>query len=169
VNIFCDTSVLLAAAKSSACCLRSFSPASALPEESDRWQQASLRQPRSEGWKVIRIWQLPSAVYAALRCQLIAKATYLRLRLRFQSKSPKPASTASAALSRQCELTYITRRTGFRVCGRRRALPAGTLRIFLESSTALAAALSATGASRQVFDLAPSQRWELRVSPWVLR
>jgi predicted nucleic acid-binding protein len=34
---------------------------------------------------------------------------------------------------------------------------------------ALAAALSATGASRQVFDLAPSQNWELFISPWVLR
>ncbi len=43
------------------------------------------------------------------------------------------------------------------------------MRIFLDSSVALAAALSATGASRQVFDLAPSQGWELRVSPWVLR
>ena len=43
------------------------------------------------------------------------------------------------------------------------------MRIFLDSSTALAAALSATGASRQVFDLAPSQGWELRVSAWVLR
>ena len=29
--------------------------------------------------------------------------------------------------------------------------------------------LSATGASLQVFDLAPSQGWQLRVSPWVLR
>lgn len=43
------------------------------------------------------------------------------------------------------------------------------MRIFLDSSAALAAALSATGASRQVFDLAPLQGWELRVSPWVLR
>ena len=43
------------------------------------------------------------------------------------------------------------------------------MRIFLDSSTALAAALSATGASRQVFDLASSQGWQLRVSPWVLR
>lgn len=33
----------------------------------------------------------------------------------------------------------------------------------------MAAALSATGASRRVFDLAPSQSWELFVSPWVLR
>ena len=46
------------------------------------------RQLRRQGWKVIRIWQLPSAVYAALRYQLIATATYLpedylRLRLRF--------------------------------------------------------------------------------------
>ena len=34
---------------------------------------------------------------------------------------------------------------------------------------ALSAALSATGASRQVFDLAASQNWELFISPWVLR
>lgn len=34
---------------------------------------------------------------------------------------------------------------------------------------ALAAALSETGASRQVIRLAPLQGWELRVSPWVLR
>ena len=39
------------------------------------------RQLRQQGWKVIRIWQLPSAVYATLRYQLVAKATYLRLRL----------------------------------------------------------------------------------------
>ena len=31
------------------------------------------RQLRGRGWKVIRIWQLPSAVYAVLRYQLIAK------------------------------------------------------------------------------------------------
>ena len=43
------------------------------------------------------------------------------------------------------------------------------MRIFVDSSVALAAALSAIGASRQVFDLAPSQGWELSVSPWVLR
>jgi predicted nucleic acid-binding protein len=43
------------------------------------------------------------------------------------------------------------------------------LRIFLDSSVALAAALSTTGASRQMFHLASSQGWELRVSPWVLR
>ena len=43
------------------------------------------------------------------------------------------------------------------------------MRNFIDSSVALAAALSAIGASRQVFDLAPSPGWELRVSPWVLR
>ena len=47
------------------------------------------RQLRGRGWSVIRVWQLPSAVYAALRYQLIATATYLpedyrRLRLRCQ-------------------------------------------------------------------------------------
>ena len=66
------------------CCLRSFSPASALPEESDRLQQASLRQPRSEGWKVIRIWphalqksptsclnRTPSTSVLSLSCALL--------------------------------------------------------------------------------------------------
>lgn len=43
------------------------------------------------------------------------------------------------------------------------------MRVFLDSSVALAAALSTNGASRQMFRLAPSQGWELRVSPWVLR
>ncbi|MEI9895937.1 MAG: hypothetical protein WDN28_19210 [Chthoniobacter sp.] len=33
----------------------------------------------------------------------------------------------------------------------------------------MAASLSAAGASRQVFDLAPRQPWQLLVSPWVLR
>jgi predicted nucleic acid-binding protein len=43
------------------------------------------------------------------------------------------------------------------------------VRIFLDSSMALAAALSETGASRLVFDLAAAQGWMLVVSPWVLR
>jgi predicted nucleic acid-binding protein len=43
------------------------------------------------------------------------------------------------------------------------------LKIFLDSSVALAASLSGTGASRQVFDFAARQRWQLVVSPWVLR
>ena len=43
------------------------------------------------------------------------------------------------------------------------------MNIFLDSSAALAASLSATGASRQVFDLAARQSWRLLVSPWVLR
>lgn len=47
------------------------------------------RQLRRQGWKVIRIWQLPSAVYAALRYQLVAEATYLRLRLRFSTPFPE--------------------------------------------------------------------------------
>ncbi|MEI7864105.1 MAG: hypothetical protein WCI38_01945 [Chthoniobacterales bacterium] len=47
------------------------------------------RQLRRQGWKVIRIWQLPSAVYAALRYQLVAAATYLRLRLRFSTPFPE--------------------------------------------------------------------------------
>jgi predicted nucleic acid-binding protein len=43
------------------------------------------------------------------------------------------------------------------------------LKIFLDSSVALAASLSGTGASRQVFDFAARQGWQLVVSPWVLR
>jgi len=43
------------------------------------------------------------------------------------------------------------------------------LKIFLDSSVVLAASLSATGASREVFDLASLHRWHLVVSPWVLR
>ena len=43
------------------------------------------------------------------------------------------------------------------------------LRIFLDSSVALAASLSATGASHEVFGLAGHQDWILLVSPWVLR
>ena len=42
-------------------------------------------------------------------------------------------------------------------------------RIFLASSVALAASLSATGASHEVFGLAGHQDWILLVSPWVLR
>ena len=43
------------------------------------------------------------------------------------------------------------------------------MNLFLDSSVALAASLSATGASRQVFDLAAAQGWSLLISPWVLR
>ena len=43
------------------------------------------------------------------------------------------------------------------------------MKLFLDSSVALAASLSATGASRQVFDLATAQGWTLLVSPWALR
>jgi predicted nucleic acid-binding protein len=43
------------------------------------------------------------------------------------------------------------------------------LNIFLDSSVAIAASLSATGASRQVFDLAAHNDWSLIISPWVLR
>ncbi len=43
------------------------------------------------------------------------------------------------------------------------------MNIFLDSCVVLAASLSATGASRQVFDLAARHRWKLLVSPWVLR
>ena len=43
------------------------------------------------------------------------------------------------------------------------------MNLFLDSSVALAACLSATGASRQVFDLAAAQGWSLLISPWVLR
>ena len=43
------------------------------------------------------------------------------------------------------------------------------MKLFLDSSVALAASLSATGASRLVFDLAIPQGWTLLVSPWVLR
>jgi predicted nucleic acid-binding protein len=43
------------------------------------------------------------------------------------------------------------------------------LNIFLDSSVVLAACLSATAASRQVFDLAAGDGWQLLVSPWVLR
>jgi predicted nucleic acid-binding protein len=43
------------------------------------------------------------------------------------------------------------------------------LKIFLDSSVALAASLSGNGASRQVFDFAARLGWQLVVSPWVLR
>lgn len=43
------------------------------------------------------------------------------------------------------------------------------MRVFLDTSVALAATLSTTGASREVFDLAASQGWRLLISPWVLR
>jgi predicted nucleic acid-binding protein len=43
------------------------------------------------------------------------------------------------------------------------------LNIFLDSSVVLAASLSPTGGSRMVFDLAIRRRWQLLVSPWVLR
>jgi predicted nucleic acid-binding protein len=43
------------------------------------------------------------------------------------------------------------------------------VKIFLDSSVALAASLSETGASRQVFDLAAAQGWAPVISPWVLR
>ena len=43
------------------------------------------------------------------------------------------------------------------------------MKLFLDSSVALAASLSATGASRLIFDLAIPQGWTLLVSPWVLR
>ena len=43
------------------------------------------------------------------------------------------------------------------------------MKLFLDSSVVVAASLSATGASRVVFDLATAQGWTLLVSPWVLR
>ena len=43
------------------------------------------------------------------------------------------------------------------------------MNLFLDSSVALAASLSATGASREVFNHASRQRWRLLISPWVLR
>jgi predicted nucleic acid-binding protein len=43
------------------------------------------------------------------------------------------------------------------------------LNLFLDSSVAIAATLSVTGASREVFNLAPSQGWRLLVSPWIIR
>ena len=43
------------------------------------------------------------------------------------------------------------------------------MKLFLDSSVVVAASLSATAASRVVFDLATTQKWTLLVSPWVLR
>ena len=43
------------------------------------------------------------------------------------------------------------------------------MNLFLDSSVAIAASLSATGASREVFNHAARQSWRLIVSPWVLR
>lgn len=43
------------------------------------------------------------------------------------------------------------------------------LNIFLDSSVAIAASLSATGASREIFKHASSHGWRLLLSPWVLR
>ena len=43
------------------------------------------------------------------------------------------------------------------------------MKIFLDSSVAITASLSATGASREVFNHAASHGWRLLVSPWVLR
>ena len=43
------------------------------------------------------------------------------------------------------------------------------LNIFLDSSVAIAASLSATGASGDVFNHAASHGWRLLLSPWVLR
>lgn len=42
------------------------------------------------------------------------------------------------------------------------------MRIFLDASVLLAAAGSATGASRAVFQYAPAQGWSLVSSPWAL-
>ena len=42
------------------------------------------------------------------------------------------------------------------------------MKLFLDSSVVVAASISATGASRVVFDLATAQGWTLLVSPWVL-
>ena len=43
------------------------------------------------------------------------------------------------------------------------------MNLFLDSSVAVAASLSATGASREVFNHAAQEGWRLFVSPWVLR
>jgi len=43
------------------------------------------------------------------------------------------------------------------------------VKLFIDSSVALAASISATGASRLVFDFAAAKGWSLLVSPWVLR
>jgi predicted nucleic acid-binding protein len=43
------------------------------------------------------------------------------------------------------------------------------VKLFLDASVALAAAGRKTGASRAIFDLAPTMGWELQVSNYVLR
>lgn len=43
------------------------------------------------------------------------------------------------------------------------------MNIFLDSSVAIAASISSTGASREVFNRAASHGWRLLLSPWVLR
>jgi predicted nucleic acid-binding protein len=43
------------------------------------------------------------------------------------------------------------------------------VRLFLDSSVVVAASLSATGASCEVFRHAAPQGWQLLISPWVLR
>ena len=43
------------------------------------------------------------------------------------------------------------------------------MNLFLDSSVAVAASLSATGASREVIHRAARQGWRLLISPWVLR
>ena len=60
-------------------------------------------------------------------------------------------------------------RKNCRQCWRKTKLTANVsaraLNLFLDSSVAVAASLSSSGASRQVFDLAPRQGWRLQVSP----
>ena len=43
------------------------------------------------------------------------------------------------------------------------------MKLFADSSVALAASMSATGASRLIFEIADAQNWTLFVSPWVQR
>ena len=43
------------------------------------------------------------------------------------------------------------------------------LNVFIDSSVAIAASLSANGASREVFNQAARHGWHLLLSPWVLR
>ena len=43
------------------------------------------------------------------------------------------------------------------------------MNIFIDSRVAIAASLSATGASREVFEHAARQHWRLLVSNWVMR
>jgi predicted nucleic acid-binding protein len=42
------------------------------------------------------------------------------------------------------------------------------MRVFLDTSVLLAASGSATGASREVFRLAPANRWTLVTTPYVV-